>query len=576
MNKKNFDREITIIRYLKPIEEYLKKEYPFGINFIKELNLDENKYHEIIGLKLFPPPGINYFNYLKLEKGKSWNIKLGETSNYIMEHVPKAKNYVDKCNIPFFSEIFLIVSSTSKYSNLTFRDNNWLSRNLCLTGDFKWFNSDKVFNDFIDIGLHPKYRDNLYLATEKIGHFLDNEVARLHAWFQPDGYEISELNNLIIENLDIQRLLRRALRTLEGTSIISGIVGHGDLFISNVLTEEKGFKYASNKELIIASTNTAHLKHDILKTIEINELRNCNVLIIKRNGKYNEVPILEKPNLFKDNINDDEFLDRDFKFEETRNSQFSFFRKPEDSYQFNLKIKSIPISLKTGLQQYLLFFREYVGTAKQKNIQFDVANIEDGLELKLTLENENELEDVQRYLLEYIQHAKEKLSSPIEVEGNPNPDEIDLLKLRMAQQIANFEVELKLREFKIKTLKKNNKRLISEKNKLFDIISHTISNAIPSLVELKSKRFEVERDYKIEKLKEFIRKGEIDKLFKKIKALNKYFIEGELDEFTIYENRWNRIKKQRKLNVLDEEKLIQEENRVIINVLQLLNELSEK
>ncbi|MDO8970741.1 MAG: amidophosphoribosyltransferase, partial [Saprospiraceae bacterium] len=90
------------------------------------------------------------------------------------------------------------------------RQNNWISRNLLLAGNFNMTNVDELFQDLVDLGQYPKEKSDTVTVLEKFGHFLDDEVQRLHTWYKPDGHSNFDINQLIFENLDVQRLIRRA------------------------------------------------------------------------------------------------------------------------------------------------------------------------------------------------------------------------------------------------------------------------------------------------------------------------------------------------------------------------------
>lgn len=94
------------------------------------------------------------------------------------------------------------------------RQNNWITRNLLLAGNFNMTNVDELFEELVELGQYPKEKSDTVTVLEKIGHFLDDEVQRLHTWFKPDGYTNQNLNQPIFENLDVQRMLWRASKNL--------------------------------------------------------------------------------------------------------------------------------------------------------------------------------------------------------------------------------------------------------------------------------------------------------------------------------------------------------------------------
>ena len=111
------------------------------------------------------------------------------------------------------------------------RQNNWISRNLVIAGNFNLTNVAELFEELVDLGQYPKERSDTVTVLEKIGHFLDDEVERLYNWFKAEGYEVPAINTLIAEHMDIQRILQRASRKFDGGYVMAGMIGHGDAFV---------------------------------------------------------------------------------------------------------------------------------------------------------------------------------------------------------------------------------------------------------------------------------------------------------------------------------------------------------
>ena len=131
---------------------------------------------------------------------------------------------------------------------------NWISRNLVLAGNFNLTNVEELFQELISFGQYPKEKSDTVTVLEKIGHFLDEEVQRLHTWFKPEGYDNQQINQLICDNLDMQRLLRRACRKFDGGYVMAGLIGHGDAF---VLRDPSGIRpayYYHNDEIAVVAS----------------------------------------------------------------------------------------------------------------------------------------------------------------------------------------------------------------------------------------------------------------------------------------------------------------------------------
>jgi len=175
------------------------------------------------------------------------------------------------------------------------RQNNWITRNLILAGNFNMTNVDELFEELVDLGQYPKEKSDTVTVLEKIGHFLDDEVQRLHTWHKPDGYSNKEINDLIFDQLDIQRLLRRACKKFDGGYVMAGLIGHGDAF---VLRDPSGirpaFYYRDDEVVVVASERPAIQTAFNVHIDRVQELTPGHALIVKKNGRVSEASIIDQ------------------------------------------------------------------------------------------------------------------------------------------------------------------------------------------------------------------------------------------------------------------------------------------
>lgn len=117
----------------------------------------------------------------------------------------------------------------------------------------------------------------------------------------------------------------------------------------------------------------------------------------------------------------------------------------------------LPNELKTSLQQYLIFFKEYVETAKGVKIEFNIIQVEQGLQITLKKNKDLEMNEVQTWLDEYISFTKSNIDNTvINVENKLSNAEIDLLKIKLENQISHLKNNLKTVEFENNFLRENN------------------------------------------------------------------------------------------------------------------------
>src|SRR5690606_24305960 len=92
-----------------------------------------------------------------------------------------------KQNIPYIGKLLMghVRYGTFGQNNIEsvqpfLRQNNWMHRNLIVAGNFNMTNVKELFNSLVEIGQHPKELADTITVMEKIGHFLDDEVADLY------------------------------------------------------------------------------------------------------------------------------------------------------------------------------------------------------------------------------------------------------------------------------------------------------------------------------------------------------------------------------------------------------------
>ncbi|MBP8240556.1 MAG: amidophosphoribosyltransferase, partial [Saprospiraceae bacterium] len=305
----NHECGIAVLRLLKPLEFYHKK-YGTAFYGVQKLQLLMQKMRNrgqdgagMATIKLHPQPGTRYIsrkrsnatNYLTDLFDMVW-ARLNATT-------PEQQNDPAwlKANMPYMGEVLMghLRYGTHGDNSIELvhpfhRQNNWISRNLLLAGNFNMTNVDELFQELVDLGQYPKEKSDTVTVLEKIGHFLDDEVQRLHTWYKPDGYRNQEVNQLIFENLDIQRLLRRASKKFDGGYVLGGMLGHGDAFL---MRDPNGIRpaywYMDDEIVVGASERPAIQSVFNVRYADMRELKPGHALIMKMNGKVEELPFAE-------------------------------------------------------------------------------------------------------------------------------------------------------------------------------------------------------------------------------------------------------------------------------------------
>ena len=302
----NHECGIAIVRLLKPLDFYQKK---YGTPFygLQKLQLLMQKMRNrgqdgagIATIKLHPTPGSRYISRKRSNATNYLDDLFQMVWARLNAVTPEQRNDAAwlKANMPYMGEVLMghLRYGTHGDNSIELvhpfhRQNNWINRNLLLAGNFNMTNVDELFQELVDLGQYPKEKSDTVTVLEKIGHFLDDEVQRLHTWYKPDGYSNQDINQLIFNSLDIQRMLRRATKKFDGGYVLGGLLGHGDAFL---IRDPNGIRpaywYMDDEIAVGASERPAIQSVFNVRYKNVRELQPGHALIMKLNGKIEELP----------------------------------------------------------------------------------------------------------------------------------------------------------------------------------------------------------------------------------------------------------------------------------------------
>jgi amidophosphoribosyltransferase len=301
---------IALIRLKQPLQYYLDK-YGTAFYGINKLHLLMEKQHNrgqdgagVANIKLDMEPGERYISRYRSIDSKPIQdifdyinarfVQIGEESPEKLKDV----EYLKK-NAGFTGELFLghlrygtFGRNSIESCHPFLRQNNWITRNLVVAGNFNLTNVDELFDVLLEIGQHPKEKSDTVTVLEKIGHFLDVENDELFDQFNKLGYNNQEIYKRIAEKINVEQLLKRASIDWDGGYAMAGLFGHGDAF---VLRDPNGIRpaywYEDDEVCVVASERPVIQTAFNLKREQIQELTPGHALIIKKNGKVSEVEI---------------------------------------------------------------------------------------------------------------------------------------------------------------------------------------------------------------------------------------------------------------------------------------------
>lgn len=301
---------IALLRLKKSLDYYVEK-YGTAFYGLNKLHLLMEKQHNrgqdgagVANIKFDMQPGERYISrYRSIDSKPIQDIfdHINDRFRKLEEKDPSKLKDVDflKKNAGFTGELFLghlrygtFGRNSIESCHPFLRQNNWITRNLVVAGNFNLTNVDELFDVLLHVGQHPKEKSDTVTVLEKIGHFLDVENNDMYDELKPQGYSNAEVYSRIAQRLNIERILKRASEDWDGGYAMAGLFGHGDAF---VLRDPAGirpaFWYEDDEVCVVTSERPVIQTAFNLKTEEINELTPGHALIIRKNGDIKEVEI---------------------------------------------------------------------------------------------------------------------------------------------------------------------------------------------------------------------------------------------------------------------------------------------
>jgi len=174
------------------------------------------------------------------------------------------------------------------------RQNNWRSRNLVIAGNFNLTNVDELFEILIGLGQHPKQKVDTVTVMEKIGHFIDEENQEIFAKYK-DKIPNREITELIENEIDLQRVLKRSCKDFDGGYAMAGVMGYGAAFVARDPNGIRPAYYYANDEVIVVASEKPPIKTAFnIEFNEIQEIEPGHALIINKSGDFAEFPFIKK------------------------------------------------------------------------------------------------------------------------------------------------------------------------------------------------------------------------------------------------------------------------------------------
>ena len=298
---------IAMVRLLKPLS-YYKEKYGTSFYALNKMYLLMEKQHNrgqdgagLANIKFDMAPGKRYISRHRENTSTPIKDLFAHINGRFEEEFEKHPDHIQdpewlKQNLPYTGELFLghlrygtHGGNTIEHCHPFLRQNNWMTRNLVLAGNFNMTNVDELFDQLVELGQHPKEKADTVTVLEKIGHFLDEENDRLYYDYKEKGYSKVDATPLIGENIDIQNILFESAKKWDGGYAIAGMIGHGDAF---VMRDPAGIRpahwYQDDEVLVVASERPAIQTAFNVRWEDVKEIKPGHALIIKKDGTVSE------------------------------------------------------------------------------------------------------------------------------------------------------------------------------------------------------------------------------------------------------------------------------------------------
>ncbi|NAS12466.1 amidophosphoribosyltransferase [Poritiphilus flavus] len=303
---------ISLIRLLKPLSYYQEK-YGTAFYGVNKMYLMMEKQHNrgqdgagFASIKMDMSPGERYMSRVRSIQSQPIQDIFAQINDRINTTLEAHPEYADdpelqKKHIPYIGELLLghvrygtFGKNSIESVHPFLRQNNWMHRNLIVAGNFNMTNVGELFDNLVQLGQHPKEMADTITVMEKIGHFLDDAVAKLYKEIKKEGHNKLEASPLIAERLKISKILRKAAKNWDGGYAMAGLLGHGDAF---VLRDPSGIRpayfYKDDEVVVIASERPAIQTVFNVPYEKVEELDPGNAIIIKKDGRVATEEILE-------------------------------------------------------------------------------------------------------------------------------------------------------------------------------------------------------------------------------------------------------------------------------------------
>jgi amidophosphoribosyltransferase len=301
---------VALVRLRKPLSYYIEKYGPtYAMNKMYILMEKQSNRGQdgagVANIKIDVEPGRRYISRYRSIKTQPVSHLFKKIAKKYKKAQKAGKNkFRDenwlKDNVAFTGELWLghLRYGTHGMNSIEnvhpfLRQNNWRSRNLVMAGNFNMTNVEELFDILVNLGQHPKEKVDTVTVMEKIGHFLDEEVQALFERYK-DKYSNREISDIIENELNLARVIKRAVKDFDGGYTMAGLTGSGSAF---VVRDPNGIRpayfYADDEVVVVASEKPAIKAAFNVEYNQIEEVLPGHALIISKSGEFEQHQVIK-------------------------------------------------------------------------------------------------------------------------------------------------------------------------------------------------------------------------------------------------------------------------------------------
>ena len=290
--------------HLKKDLHHFKDKYGTAMYGINKMYLMMEKQHNrgqdgagLACVKLNMNPGQRYIARVRSNSPQPIQDIFKKVNKGVQQAINQHQDLLDniehfKQEVPFAGELLLghlrygtFGKNSIESVHPFLRQNNWMHRNLIVAGNFNLTNVTELFDTLVDLGQHPKEKADTITVMEKIGHFLDDAVAKIYKKLKKEGFSKADASPQIAELLSMKKVLRKASKKWDGGYTIAGLLGHGESFVfRDPAGIRPAYYYDDDEILVVASERPAIQTVFNVPFEEIHELPPGCALLTKKSG----------------------------------------------------------------------------------------------------------------------------------------------------------------------------------------------------------------------------------------------------------------------------------------------------